>query len=118
MSWLPSMRYANARSKQRNYAPLRHPRSAGAKTRRGLDAEDNLGAADALLAAAASAARTLSANPLLGRVRPELASEQFRFWPLRGFPYVLVYDATRQPIVIVRSVHQFRDLPTVLDEGR
>ncbi len=59
----------------------------------------------------------LLANPLLGRVRPVLAPEQFRFWPLRGFPYLLVYDASRNSIVIVRFIHQSRDLPLALGEG-
>ena len=60
-------------------------------------AEDNPAAADALLAAAISAARRLQARPKLGRVRLELAPERYRFWSLRGFPYLLVYDAEAEP---------------------
>ena len=78
-------------------------------------AEDNPAAADALLAAAIAAARRLQARPKLGRVRPELAPERFRFWSLRGFPYLLVYDAEAEPPIILRFVHQSRDLPAVLD---
>lgn len=69
-------------------------------------AEDNPAAADALLAAAMAAARRLQARPKLGR---------FRFWSLRGFPYLLVYDAEAEPPIILRFVHQSRDLPAVLD---
>lgn len=59
----------------------------------------------------------LLANPWLGRLRPMLANDRYRFWSLRGFPYVLVYDAERSLIVIVRVIHQSCDLPAALDEG-
>ena len=78
-------------------------------------AEDNPAAAEALLAAAIGAARRLQARPKLGRVRLELAPQRYRFWSLRGFPYLLVYDAKADPPVILRFVHQSRDLPGVLD---
>ena len=78
-------------------------------------AEDNPAAADALLAAAMDAARRLQARPKLGRVRLELAPGRYRFWSLRGFPYLLVYDAEAEPAIILRFVHQSRDLPGVLD---
>ena len=78
-------------------------------------AEDNPAAADALLAAAMAAARRLQARPKLGRVRLELAPGRYRFWSLRGFPYLLVYDAEAEPPIILRFVHQSRDLPGVLD---
>ena len=48
-------------------------------------------------------------------VRLELAPAQYRFWSLRGFPYLLVYDAEGKPPIILRFVHQSRDLPVVLD---
>ena len=78
-------------------------------------AEDNAVAADALLAAAVVAARRLQARSKLGRVRLDLASERYRFWSLRGFPYLMVYDAEAEPPIILRFVHQSRDLPAVLD---
>jgi toxin ParE1/3/4 len=78
-------------------------------------AGDNPAAADALLAAAMAAARRLQARPKLGRVRLELAPERYRFWSLRGFPYLLVYYAEAEPPIILRFVHQSRDLPAVLD---
>jgi toxin ParE1/3/4 len=77
-------------------------------------AEDNAAAADALLAAAMVAARRLQARPKLGRVRLDLAPERYRFWSLRGFPYLLVYDAGTDPPIILRFAHHSRDLPTVL----
>jgi toxin ParE1/3/4 len=78
-------------------------------------ADDNPAAADALLAAVMAAARRLQARPNLGRVRLELAPARYRFWSLRGFPYLLVYDAETKPPIILRFVHQSRDLPAVLD---
>jgi toxin ParE1/3/4 len=78
-------------------------------------AEDNPAVADALLAAAMAAARRLQARPKLGRVRLKLAPERYRFWSLRGFPYLLVYDAEADPPIILRFVHQSRDLPVTLD---
>ena len=78
-------------------------------------AEDNAVAADALLAAAVVAARRLQARSKLGRVRLDLEPERYRFWSLRGFPYLMVYDAEAEPPIILRFVHQSRDLPAVLD---
>lgn len=78
-------------------------------------AQDNPAAADALLGAALSAARRLRERPKLGRIGSKLAPERYRFWSLRGFPYLLVYDAEAEPPVILRFVHQSRDLPAVLD---
>jgi toxin ParE1/3/4 len=77
--------------------------------------KDNPAAADALLVAAIAAARRLQARPKLGRVRPDLAPTRYRFWSLRGFPYLLVYDAEAEPPIILRLVHQSRDLPATLD---
>ena len=57
----------------------------------------------------------LQARPKLGRIRLELAPRRYRFWSLRGFPYLLVYDAEAEPPIILRFVHQSRDLPGVLD---
>jgi toxin ParE1/3/4 len=77
--------------------------------------KDNPAAADALLAAAIAAAHRLQARPRLGRVRLDLAPARYRFWSVRGFPYLLVYDAEAEPPIILRVVHQSRDLPAVLD---
>jgi len=57
----------------------------------------------------------LQARPKLGRLRPDLAPARYRFWSVRGFPYLLVYDAETEPPIILRVVHQSRDLPAILD---
>jgi toxin ParE1/3/4 len=77
--------------------------------------KDNPAAADALLTTAMEAARRLQERPKLGRVRLELAPARYRFWSLRGFPDLLVYDTEADPPIILRFVHQSRDLPVALD---
>lgn len=77
-------------------------------------AEDNPAAAEALLQAAVRAADMIAGRPGMGHVRLALAPERFRFWPLRGFPYLLVYDTEQRPAVVARMVHQARDLPVTL----
>jgi len=79
-------------------------------------AEENPEAAEGLLEAVLRAAEMIVASPMLARARPELAPERYRFWSLRGYPYLLVVDAEHKPPVIVRFVHQARDLPVVLDD--
>ncbi len=79
-------------------------------------AEDNPDAAEALLRAAVRAAEMIAANPGLARVRLDLAAARFRFWSLRGYPQLLVFDVDRTPPVVARFVHQARDLPVVLSD--
>ena len=64
------------------------------------------------------ATRRLGARPFLGRVEPKLARPRFRFWSLRAFSLLLVYNATTDPVRIVRIVHTARDFPTVLKDLR
>jgi toxin ParE1/3/4 len=79
-------------------------------------AEDNPDAADALLAATLRAAGLVSGRPALAHVRADLAPAHFRFWSLRGYPYLLVFDVEHVPPVVVRVVHQARDLPVLLTD--
>ena len=68
----------------------------------------------ALLQAALHGARRIAARPLLGRLRTELLPAPYRFWRVAGFPYLLVYNAARQPPRVVRFVHMARDLGPLL----
>ncbi|MGA9868927.1 MAG: type II toxin-antitoxin system RelE/ParE family toxin [Acetobacteraceae bacterium] len=79
-------------------------------------AEDNPEAATGMLAAALRAAEMVRARPMLARARPELAPPRFRFWSLRGYPYLLVFDIESDPPLVARLVHQARDLPRLLDD--
>ncbi len=81
-------------------------------------ARDNPVAAEALLAAAMRAARTLADRPEMGRLQPALAPSRYRFWSLTAFSYLLVYDTGSTPIQVLRVVHTARDLLTVLADLR
>jgi toxin ParE1/3/4 len=77
-------------------------------------AKNNESAADALLSTTLQAAERLALRPALGRQRPELLPDPYRFWSLRGFPYVLVYNAATTPPRILQVLHTARDLPALL----
>jgi plasmid stabilization system protein ParE len=79
-------------------------------------AEDNPDAAENLLSAAITAATRVTKQPMLARVELRLAPNRYRFWSLRGYPYLLVIDTENDPPVVARFVHQTRDLPALLDE--
>jgi plasmid stabilization system protein ParE len=64
--------------------------------------------------ALAAAARLIGAHPAAGRHELQLADERYRFWSLRGFPYLLVYRPTSRPPLILRVVHTSRDLGPLL----
>lgn len=79
-------------------------------------AEENPDAAEVLLSTALEAARRVTQKPDLARALPRLAPPRFRFWSLRGYPYLLVIDTAADPPVVARFVHQARDLPAILDD--
>jgi toxin ParE1/3/4 len=70
--------------------------------------------ADAFREAALGSIRRIVQRPLLGRMRPELAPPPYRFWRVSGFPYLIVYNAARRPVLVVRVLHMSRDLPPLL----
>lgn len=77
-------------------------------------AAENPDAARALRTAVAHALRRIGERPRIAPSRPSLAPGHYRFLPVRGFPYLIVYDAGRMPPVVARVVHMARDLPAVL----
>ena len=77
-------------------------------------AEDNPDTAEALLKAAVRAADMVAERPALARTMLRFAPDRFRFWSLRGFPYLLVFDTDRTPPIVARVVHQSRDLNAAL----
>lgn len=79
-------------------------------------ARDNPTAARALRAAIARAAGQIAEYPRIGPERPDLADPPARLLTLRGFPYVVVYDADQEPPTILRILHGARDLPTALEQ--
>jgi toxin ParE1/3/4 len=76
---------------------------------------DDPAAARALRDAVAVAAGRIGEHPDIGVSRPTLARAPYRFLPLTGFPYVLVYNAARRPPLIARVLHGARDLPEALE---
>ncbi|HKB14754.1 MAG TPA: type II toxin-antitoxin system RelE/ParE family toxin [Planctomycetota bacterium] len=54
----------------------------------------------------------LGASPGVGRVREELSGATVRWWTV--FNFVVIYEAEREPIEILRVLHGMRDLGTLL----
>jgi toxin ParE1/3/4 len=75
---------------------------------------DNPTAARGLRHALDRAAEYIARYPEVGRLRPEITAKGYRFLPLTGFPYVVVYDGRFSPPLIARILHGARDLPEVL----
>ncbi len=50
----------------------------------------------------------------IGAFKRELADPPVRFWVLQRFHYLLVYDASASPPVVLRVLHGARDLPNLL----
>jgi toxin ParE1/3/4 len=79
-------------------------------------AKDNPAAARGLRGAVARAAERIGQHPQIGSLRPDLADEPYRFLVLTGYPYIIVYNAGRNPPLILRILYGARDLPEVLRE--
>ena len=77
-------------------------------------AEDSPETAEAMVVAVLDAARRITQKPSLARVVPRLAPDRYRFWSVRGYPYLFVIDTQGDPPGIARFVHQTRDLPVIL----
>ena len=74
-------------------------------------AEDSVAAADRMLDAIESQTRILLDQPLMGRLRNELAPG-LRSWPT-STPYILFCFPDDLGIVIARALHHARDVPAV-----
>ena len=76
---------------------------------------DNPIAAWAFHEAIEQAARNLGEHARLGSERSDLVNPPFRIFPLTSFPYIIIYNPTRTPPVILRVLHGARDLPEILE---
>jgi len=76
-------------------------------------AENNEAAARGLNDAVLDAAKRLGARPGIGRLGLYVP-QRYRFWSLTRYGFLLVYDATLDPVQIVRLVSTRRDLPRLL----
>jgi toxin ParE1/3/4 len=79
-------------------------------------AKDNRSAAVAFREGVTSVARLIGEHPDVGMARPEIVGAPYRTFVVRGFPYLVVYDPSREPPVIARVIHGARDLPEVLKD--
>jgi plasmid stabilization system protein ParE len=78
-------------------------------------AADNPSAADRVEAAIFRACDLLAESPLAGRIRPELTALPLRFWVVQPYTtYLIVYDAEKDPLQVIRILHAARDVPDVL----
>ena len=98
------------------------PRNLSPQALRDIDrAVDNIAGgvagpafAERFAVAAAQTAAKVARRPLLGHRRLELLPGRFRFWAVRGFDYVLVYNAEHPERLVVRVVHMAQDLSPLL----
>jgi len=75
-------------------------------------------AAEQLLTTVLAAGDRLAEHPLLGRRRPDLLPEPYRFWSIPRWRLLMVYDPTTTPATILRVLDTARDLPPLLADLR
>ena len=75
-------------------------------------AEESVEAADGVVDAIHQSSKTLALQPLMGRLRSELA-EGVRSWPT-STRYILFYIPSSDGITVLRVLHHARDIPNVL----
>ncbi len=65
------------------------------------------------VAAVESAVRHIGAHPASGSARyaAPLKLREIRFWPIRGFPYLIFYIERDQQVDVSRVLHAERDIP-------
>ncbi len=74
--------------------------------------------ADRFAVAVADAAERVARRPLLGHRRLELLPDPYRFYAVKGFSYLLVYNAARAGAPVARVAYMGRDLDLLLAELR
>lgn len=75
-------------------------------------AEDNIDAADRVLADIYSTLSTLAASPHIGHRRPDLTTRPLRFHPVRD-DYLIAYVPDERPLWVIAVIHGSRN-PRVL----
>jgi toxin ParE1/3/4 len=78
--------------------------------------KDNSIAAAGFRKSVATALGRIGVNPLIGFQRCEFLPEKYRVVVLTGFPYLLIYDCSRIPPVVMRILHGARDIPALLQD--
>jgi len=83
-----------------------------------LDHGGAAASAEQLLTTVLAAGEQLAERPLLGRRRPDLLPDPYRFWSIPRWRLLLVYDPTTNPATILRVLNTARDLPPLLADLR
>jgi plasmid stabilization system protein ParE len=83
-----------------------------------LDRGGEAAAAEQLLTTVLAAGERLAKHPLLGRRRPDLLPEPYRFWSIPRWRLLLVYDPTTNPATILRVLNTAQDLPPLFADLR
>lgn len=83
-----------------------------------LDHRGAAAAAERLLTTVLAAGERLADWPLLGRRRPDLLPEPYRFWSIPRHRLLLVYDPTTTPPTILRVLNTAQDLPPLFADLR
>jgi toxin ParE1/3/4 len=76
--------------------------------------ENHPGAAGRFVDSVEAALARLGEYPMSGSTRVHITARPLRFWPLSGFPYILVYDVAVTPPVVMRVLHGARDFKSLL----
>lgn len=75
-------------------------------------AEDSVRAADKVTDAISNVFSQLADYPNIGHVREDLTDEPYRF--ISVYDYLIVYDPTKSPVVVLRVLHGRRDVKSIL----
>ena len=75
-------------------------------------ADDNIEAADRVLAALGKTMHRLAKDPGIGHMREELADRRHRFFLV--YSYLIVYRFETRPLQVIRVLHAARDLQSIL----
>ena len=79
-----------------------------------LDRGTSAALAERVLAAVLDAADRLADRPMLGRRRPDLLPDPFRFWSIPRHQLLLVYDPSATPAMVLRVLSTNQDLLPLL----
>ena len=77
-------------------------------------AEDNVDAAIRVLDALEDAFALIAANPEIGHNRDDLTDRPVKFWSV--YSYLIVYDATSDPVTTIAVLHHTRDVERLLKD--
>jgi toxin ParE1/3/4 len=74
-------------------------------------AHDNIVAADRVVIKIRQEVRKLAEMPGMGHHRPDLPDPALRAWKV--YSYLIVYNAEKDPLEVVRIIHGMRDIPDI-----